>query len=168
MTARRDPARHGHRASPRLHRDSRRRCAAAAACGPVTGCCWPRSPARTRSPLTRSPWWTRPSGPTARSRTPQEDSRDHPAPGRAPGRIPAGRRRRGAADAGADGPVPGRPGDRPAGPAAGADLRRVRPGGVRGGHRRRPAGRTARTGTGSSSSGASGGWTSRPRRRSGS
>ena len=37
----------------------------------------------------------------------KEDSRDNPAPGRAPGRIPAGRRRRGAAAAGADGPVPG-------------------------------------------------------------
>ena len=55
-------------------------CAAAAACGPVTGCCWPRSPARTCSLPTHSPWWTRPFAPTARSRTPQEDSRDNPAP----------------------------------------------------------------------------------------
>ena len=80
-------------------------CAATAACGPVTGCSWPRSPARTCSLLTRSPWWTWPSEPTACSRMPQEDSRDNPAPGRAPGRIPAGHRRRRAADAAADGPV---------------------------------------------------------------
>jgi integrase/recombinase XerC len=58
--------------------------------------------------------------------------------------------------------LPGRPGRRPAGLQAGADLRRVRPGRVRGSQRRDPGGRTARTGTGSSTTGAAVAWMSRP------
>jgi hypothetical protein len=46
----------------------------------------------------------------------------------------------GAGAAGADGPDPGGPGRRPAGPPAGADLRRVHPGRLRGGQRRVPPG----------------------------
>ncbi len=59
---------------------------------------------------------------------------------RQPGGLPAGCGGGGAAAAGADGPVPGGPGRRPAVPAAGADVRRVRPGGVGGGQRRDPPG----------------------------
>jgi integrase/recombinase XerC len=73
----------------------RRRCAAAAAWSPATGSCWPRCPQTTCSLLTRSPWWTRLSARTARSRTPREKSHDH-RPGLS-GRVPAGRRGRGAA-----------------------------------------------------------------------
>ena len=85
-----------------------------------------------------------------------------------PAALPAGGGGGGAGAAGADGPVPRGPGRRPAGPASRCRRspstsrwcrRRSAPG---------PAGRTARTGTGSSSTGATGAWTSRPRRRSGS
>ena len=56
----------------------------------------------------------------------------------------------------------------PAGPQAGADVRRVRPGGVGGGERRDAAGVRLVLGTGSWTSGASGAWMSPRRRRSGS
>ena len=88
--------------------------------------------------------------------------------GHKPGRLPADCRGGGAGTAGADGPVPGGPERHPAAPQTGADLRRVRPGGVGGPSATAPAGYTARTGTGSSTSGVTAAWTSPPRRRSGS
>jgi hypothetical protein len=129
------PRRHGHHTGPRVHRDSRRAALRPAARRP--GAAGRSTPATTFSPPTHSLWWTRPSVPTARSRTPKEDSRDNPEP---PSRIPAGRRGGGAADPGADGPVPGRPDLRPQRPHARADVRRVCPGRVRRGDRRHPEG----------------------------
>ena len=84
------------------------------------------------------------------------------------GRVAAGRRGRGAAGPEVDGPVPGRPDRRARRPGRRADLRRVRPGRGRHASPAAPCGRTAPTGSGPSSSGASGAWTSRHRRRSGS
>ena len=67
-----------------------------------------RAPRRGRPRrLLASPWWTRPSAPTAPSRTRKEDTHD-PRPGLT-GRVPAGRRGRGAAGPEVDGTVPGRP-----------------------------------------------------------
>jgi hypothetical protein len=54
----------------------RRRCGLRAGPGPAGR----QSPARTSSPPARSPWWTRPSAPTAYSFTAQEDSLDTPHP----------------------------------------------------------------------------------------
>jgi hypothetical protein len=76
----------------------------------------------------------------ARSRAAREGSRDYGEPRRAAGHQPAGGCRGGTAAAGADGPVPGGPGSRPEGAAGTADLRRVCPGRVGGGHRRDPPG----------------------------
>jgi hypothetical protein len=76
----------------------RRRCAAGAACTRVTGCCRPQPPQPAPLPPARSPWRTRPSAPTARTRTRRKESHDYYPD--FPRCVPAGRRRRGAAGPG--------------------------------------------------------------------
>ena len=75
VTARRDPGGMITLPGPRLHRDSRRAAPPLRPAARRPGAAGRSARQTTPSLPTRSPWWTRPSAPTARSRTRKEKSR---------------------------------------------------------------------------------------------